>query len=62
MTKRGYANLTLVLSLIAAALALSAAAIEYALRREVKVHLIAAAIFMLALGFGARSRVSEDDK
>ncbi len=58
MTKEGYAKLTFVLSLIAAALALSAAVIEYVLRREVNIALIAAGVFMLAFGFGARSRIA----
>ena len=57
MTKRGYANLTLTLSLVAAALALSAALVGYARSGEVKVSLIAAGIFLLAFGFGARGRM-----
>ncbi len=56
MTKSGYGRLTLVLSLIAAALALSAALITYFSTGEVKLGLIAAGVFILALGFGAWSR------
>ena len=62
MTKRGYANLTLILSLVAAGLALSAALIGYVRHGEVKVSLIAAGVFLLALGFGARSRVGTADE
>ena len=58
MTKEGYAKLTLVLSLVAAALALSAALIEYLVRGEVKIGLIAAGFFLLAFGFGAKSRIA----
>lgn len=58
MTKNGYAKLTLILSLVAAALALSAALIEYARQGEVKIALIAAALFLLAFGFGAKSRIA----
>lgn len=59
MQKERYAKLTLVLSLIAAALALSAALIEYVRERKVNVGLIAASIFLVALGFGARSRIAQ---
>jgi hypothetical protein len=58
MTKEGYAKLTLILSLVAAALALSAALIEYFRGGTVSVSLIAAAIFLVAFGFGARSRIA----
>jgi vacuolar-type H+-ATPase subunit I/STV1 len=57
MTKEGYAKLTLVLSIIAALLAFSAALISYIKRGEVKFSLIAAGIFLLAFGFGAKSRI-----
>ncbi len=57
MTREGYAKLTLTLAIIAAALAFSAALLEYVLHAEVKLSLIAAGIFMLAFGFGARSRI-----
>lgn len=57
MTKENYATLTLVLSLIAAVLALSAALIEYVRSGEVRFSLIAAGVFLLAFGFGARSRI-----
>ncbi|MBA2527805.1 MAG: hypothetical protein H0V18_18795 [Pyrinomonadaceae bacterium] len=59
MTKEGYANLTLILSIVAAGLALSAAVIEYVRRGDVRIALIAAGIFLLALGFGAKSRVAK---
>ena len=57
MTKQGYAKLTLILSVVAAALALSAALIHYVRRGEVNIGLIAAGLFLLAFGFGARSRI-----
>ena len=58
MAKEGYAKLTLILSLIAAALALSAALVEYARSGKVKIALIAAALFLVAFGFGAKSRIA----
>jgi hypothetical protein len=58
MTKKSYANLTLILSIVAAGLALSAALVEYVRRGGVNVSLIAAALFLLALGFGAKSRIA----
>ncbi len=58
MTKEGYANLTLILSIVAAGLALSAALIEYIRRGGVNISLIAAGLFLLALGFGAKSRIA----
>jgi hypothetical protein len=57
MTKEGSAKLTLILSLVAAALSLTAATIEYARRGEVNLALIGAGIFLLAFGFGARNRM-----
>ena len=57
MTKEGYAKLTLSLSIIAALLAFSAALIGYLTSGEVKIALIAAGIFLLAFGFGAKSRM-----
>lgn len=60
MTKEGYAKLTLVLSIIAALLALSAALIAYMRKGDVMISLIAAAVFLLAFGFGARSRMMQD--
>ncbi|HEY0547300.1 MAG TPA: hypothetical protein VGC91_18115 [Pyrinomonadaceae bacterium] len=59
MTKEGYAKLTLILSIIAAALALSAALIMYLLRGEVNFALIGGGLFLLAFGFGAKSRLSQ---
>ena len=58
MTKDGYAKLTLILSIVAAGLALSAALLEYILRGGVKISLIAAALFLLAFGYGAKSRIA----
>lgn len=58
VTKEGFATLTLVLSLIAAALALSAALIEYLLQGEVKVALLAAGLLLLAFGIGAKRRTA----
>ena len=57
MTKESSARWTLILSVIAAALALSAALIEYIRQGEVNIALIAAGIFLLAFGFGAKSRI-----
>ena len=57
MTKEGYAKLTLILSVVAAALAVLAALIAYVRRGEVNIGLVAAGLFLLALGFGARSRI-----
>jgi lipopolysaccharide export LptBFGC system permease protein LptF len=57
MAKEGYSKLALILSLIAAALAFSAAAIEYSRQGEVKLGLIAGGLFLLALGFSAKSRI-----
>jgi hypothetical protein len=58
MTKEGYARLTLILSLVAAALALAAALIGYVRRGDVNVALVAAGIFLLAFGFGAKGRIA----
>ena len=58
MRKEGYAKLTWILSIVAAVLALSAALIEYVRQGEVNVALIAAGLFLLAFGFGARSRIA----
>lgn len=58
MTKEGYAKLTMILSFVAAALALAAALIEYARQGELNVGLIAAGVFLLAFGFGAKSRIA----
>jgi hypothetical protein len=58
MTKEGYARLTLILSVLAAVLALSAALVEYLRRGQVNVSLIAAGILLLALGLGAKSRIA----
>ncbi len=58
MTNEGYAKLTWILSIVAAVLALSAVLIEYAREGEVNVGLIAAGLFLLAFGFGAKSRIA----
>ncbi|MGZ5494174.1 MAG: hypothetical protein ACXW3E_12310 [Thermoanaerobaculia bacterium] len=52
------AKLTLILSIVAAALALAAALVRYFADGEVRWTLIAAAALLLAFGFGARSRRS----
>lgn len=57
MTREGYAKLTLILSLVAAALALAAALIGYTRHGEINIGLIAAGLFLVAFGFGARSRI-----
>lgn len=57
MTKEGYAKLTFILSIVAAALALVAALIEYLRQGEVNIALLAAGLFLLAFGFGAKSRI-----
>jgi hypothetical protein len=62
MKKEGYANLTLVLSIVAAALALTGALVEYLRKGEVKVTLIAAGVFILIFGLGARSRLMPGSK
>ena len=54
------ARLTLILSIVAAALALAAAVIRYTADGEVRWSLIAAAVFILAFGFGAKSRISRE--
>jgi hypothetical protein len=58
MTKEGYAKLTLILSIVAAVLALSAAVVQYVADREIRYLLIGAALFLIAFGFGARSRIA----
>lgn len=58
MTKEGYAKWTLILSVAAAVLALSAALIEYVRQGEVNVVLIAAGLFLLAFGLGAKNRIA----
>lgn len=49
-------KLTWVLSIIAAALALSAAILRYTADGELRWSLIAAALFLLAFGYGAKTR------
>jgi hypothetical protein len=56
--RAGSANLTLILSIIAAALAFTAAIIRYSADGEVRWSLIAAAAFILAFGVGAKRRGS----
>ena len=57
MTRQDSARLTFILSIVAAALALGAALIEYSRQGEVNIGLIAAGLFLLAFGFGAKSRI-----
>jgi hypothetical protein len=58
MTKQGYASLTLILSIVAAILAFTAAAISYLRHGELKFSLIMAGLFLLAFGFGARNKIN----
>ncbi len=51
--------MTFILSLIAAALAFSAAIINYVRAGELDIALIAGGLFVLAIGFTARSRISQ---
>lgn len=52
------ARWTLFLAIVAAVLALGAAVVRYFADGEVRWSLIAAAVFLLAFGFGAKSRIS----
>jgi hypothetical protein len=56
MTKESSGKLTLILSLVAAALALTAAAIEYIPGGEVRFGLVAAALFLVVYGVSAKYR------
>ena len=58
MTKQSAARLTLILSLVAAGLALSAALVGYLRTGEVKISLIAAGVLLVAFGIGAKSRIT----
>ena len=58
MTKAEAARLTMILSFVAAALALAAALIEYTRRGEVNIGLVAAGIFLVAFGLGAKGRIA----
>ena len=49
-------KLTFVLSIVAATLALAAVLVRYINHGEIKISLIAAAMFVLAFGLTARSR------
>jgi hypothetical protein len=53
-----FAKLTLILSIVAATLALAAALVRYTVDGEVRWGLVAAAIFILAFGLSARNRLS----
>ncbi|HEV7239556.1 MAG TPA: hypothetical protein VGQ36_09970 [Thermoanaerobaculia bacterium] len=53
------AKLALILALVAAALALTAAIIRYVEDGEVRWSLIAAALFLVAFGIGAKDRISK---
>ncbi len=57
MTQANYARLTLILAVVAALLAFSAAVIRYQADGEIRWSLIAAAAFILAFGFGAKARI-----
>jgi hypothetical protein len=58
MTKEESARVTLIFSIIAAALDFTAAAIKYFRHGEVDFWLIAIGLFLLAFGFGARNRIA----
>ncbi len=57
MSKEGFAKLILVFSIISFVLALTAAIVGYVQQGEVRISTIAAGVFILALGIGARSRI-----
>lgn len=57
MTPERSARLTMLLSFIAAVLALTAVAIRYFLDGEIRWTIVAAAVFMLAFGYGASNRI-----
>ena len=61
MTQAKYATLTLILSVVAATLAVSAAAIRYLSDGEIRWSLIAAGAFLLAFGLGARGRIASKE-
>jgi hypothetical protein len=56
MVSAAAARLTFILSLVAAALALTAAVIRYSKDGRVEWSLIAAAVFLVVFGLGARGR------
>lgn len=60
MTRANSAKLTLILSIVAAALAIAAALIRYLADGEVRWSLIAAGVFLLAFGFGAKNRIASE--
>ncbi len=57
MSKEGSANLIFVFSIISFVLALTAAIVGYVQQGEVRISTIAAGVFILAIGIGARSRI-----
>jgi predicted membrane-bound dolichyl-phosphate-mannose-protein mannosyltransferase len=57
MTPASSAKLTLILAVVAAMLALGAALIRYQADGEIRWSLVAAAIFILAFGLGAKARM-----
>ncbi len=57
MTKESQVRLAFTLFMIAAVLAFAAALIEYVSNGEVRISLIAAGVFLVVFGFGARSRM-----
>lgn len=60
MTKQGYATLTLVLSIIAALLAFTAAGVSYMRHGQLKFSLIMGGLFILAIGVSARKKINPD--
>ena len=61
MTQARYATLTLILSVVAAALAVGAAVIRYLSDGEIRWSLIAAGAFILVFGLGARGRITSKE-
>jgi hypothetical protein len=61
MTKANYARLTLILAIVAALLAFGAALIRYRADGEIRWSLIAAGVFILAFGAGAKARIGSKE-
>jgi hypothetical protein len=57
MTRESSMRLTMILAFVAAALALAAALIAYLRHDVVEIVPIAAGLFLVAFGLGARSRI-----
>jgi hypothetical protein len=57
MTQANYVRLTLILAIVAAALAFGAAVVRYMSDGEIRWSLVAAGVFILAFGLGAKGRI-----